>query len=211
MQVKLKENSWHFRYYRTVTGNYSAPSSLCPYFWTLVLIVLCSPLILIVKLILMGLESLMEKVIAESDNGKSKKDTERKDWTEEDWNTHFEKKEAILRSRNKWNNILGKVFLGWIILCAFWIFGLGIYKVIVKHGWYYFMIHLLIGIGLVAAFVGLIWLLIEKSEKIGNWFRNLAIVNIIGGMISATYHKACPMIQWERTEEETTPQEEYEY
>jgi F0F1-type ATP synthase membrane subunit c/vacuolar-type H+-ATPase subunit K len=159
----------------------------------------------------MGLESLMEKVIAESDNGKSKKDTERKAWTEEDWNTHFEKKEAILRSRNKWNNILGKVFLGWIILCAFWIFGLGIYKVIVKHGWYYFMIHLLIGIGLVAAFVGLIWLLIEKSEKIGNWFRNLAIVNIIGGMISATYHKACPMIQWERIEDTEISQEEYEY
>ena len=53
-QINFNVDSWHFKYYKFVTGN-SKPKTLCPYFWTLLFIIPLSfiivPFILLFKLI----------------------------------------------------------------------------------------------------------------------------------------------------------------
>ena len=49
MEVRLNRNSWHTRFYRWVYGSEPRYWSLCPYFWTIVLCLVASPLILIFK------------------------------------------------------------------------------------------------------------------------------------------------------------------
>lgn len=41
-QAKFNLNSWHYKFYKFVTGSYRKPQNLCPYFWKLVLIISAS-------------------------------------------------------------------------------------------------------------------------------------------------------------------------
>jgi len=48
---KLKKNSWHYRFFKFITRiEPSTFKTMCPYFWTYVLIVFFLPLVLIIKL-----------------------------------------------------------------------------------------------------------------------------------------------------------------
>ena len=46
MNITLNKNSWHYKIYSKIVDN-TPPKSLCPYFWTLVMIFTFSPLILV--------------------------------------------------------------------------------------------------------------------------------------------------------------------
>ena len=50
MEIKLNKNSWHFKMYESVVST-NPPKSLCPYFWSMVLIICISPMILLFKLV----------------------------------------------------------------------------------------------------------------------------------------------------------------
>jgi predicted PurR-regulated permease PerM len=208
-QVTLNKNSWHYKYYSTVVGDY-APKSLCPYFWTMVILIILSPLFLIV----IGSIKFMDKLINFFDKItiiKSKKEVrEVKIKTEQEWDVWFDEQEKIaLAKRKRWDNISHKFSLvfGWVIVplifaCAIW----QGYNLIVKHGIVPIIVVLLIILVFVGVIWGFIWVANTYANKTGKhlmtFFKfinplRFKFVQIIGQMIKAWYTKACPLITWE--------------
>ena len=88
-----------------------------------------------------------------------------------------------------------------------------IYQSATKIGWLEFFMGLGVGIIFILPILGFIWLVDKYGEHIGGFFGrifkklnplNWSITKIIGGMIYATYKKACPIINWEGKEENET-------
>ena len=208
-QVTLNKNSWHYKYYSTVVGDY-APKSLCPYFWTMVILTILSPLFIIV----IGAIKFMDKLINFFDKitiiktKKEVKEVKRK--TDEEWDAWFDEQEKIaVAKRKRWDNISHKFSLvfGWVIVPLILIIGIWQgYNLIVKHG----IIPILGVFSIIAVFLGLIWGFIWVANRYANktskhlimFFKfinplRFKFVQIIGQMIKAWYTKACPLITWE--------------
>jgi len=156
-------------------------------------LIIFSPVILFFK----GMERFFDwryekmEVIAEKKRSKSK------NLSNEELEILYQKQIADEMKRER---IIGKI--GKII---FWFFMTAIGVILIwatietaqKIGWLKLLMNILTVVVFVSIFMGATWFIIEKSEAMKNWFRKLAIVNFIGGMISAAYTKACPIIQWE--------------
>ena len=51
MRITLNSDTWHSKYYKWVLNTQNLPKSLCPYFWSLSLFLVTSPLIVVGKLL----------------------------------------------------------------------------------------------------------------------------------------------------------------
>lgn len=212
MNITLNKNSWHYKIYSKIVDD-SPPRSLCPYFWTLVVIFIFSPLILVV----MGYIWIGKKI-----NNIKNSIFPRKDdiiMSREELNKKIEKDEEKRKKKLETHKKFLKIFqffIQWILLPLLGIFLIWvIYSIIQKDGILSLLIPVLIVMVFVVFVFGTTLFLDKYGEKIGGtlgkFFKlinplNWSVTQIIGGMIYATYKKVCPIINWETDDVELIPQ-----
>jgi amino acid transporter len=214
MNVTLNKNSWHFKLYESVVGS-NPPKSLCPYFWTMVLVICVSPLILIFKLVSFigdGFTKIKKKLVTEE----VKPELSYDEWIQ----SREEEFEKLMIRREKWDKAtdIFLIVLKWVMIPLLGLlFIYGLYEAGKTLG----LIGILTAIGIslliISIILGLVYLIEEHGHKavgpIGRFLRwinplNWEITQMIGGMIYATYKKACPLIEWEG-DNETKTEESY--
>lgn len=209
-EVKLNKNSWHFKYYSLVVSD-NAPKSLCPYFWTMVLLIILSPIVglgLGYVYIFKNVSIFFNKVIPKK---------KRKEPTYEELCAKWDKIELNKKKRERFWSKAGDVFLFFIkyIFLPFIILFTGyfMYIQITESGW----LTTLRSLGLIILLTLFIFGLSKLSEFIGNNFNKLPktmfknfnpfnwkLIQIIGHMIKAQYTKMCPLITWEGEDKSKT-------
>lgn len=202
MEIKLKKNSWHFKLYSTVISD-TPPSSLCPYFWTLVVLVLFSPMIGIAYIVVKsvdkisaGISWLKLKFKKESKPKPSK--------TIEDYIDEWKREEEASKRRAALMSKIGKGLL--IAFCVVVVSLLTIYGK--KENFITLLIALGFSLNIVLVVIGTISVcetfnLGEKMSKFTplKWIKQSSPYQLVVGMIVATYTKMCPLIQWEQVKE----------
>lgn len=213
MNLTLNRNSWHAKLYTLVLES-EPPKTLCPYFWTLFAIFVFSPIILVIVSmgwVIKGFESVKTSVYTPKPKPEKTLEEIRKEWDEQK-----------IRDARRSNNVdlVLNVFIftiKWVVapLAALFL----IYAVYIsgtKMGWGTLLLTLLIAIICMVPVLGLIWLFDKYQYTIGGFLGrvfktlnpfNWSITKMIGGMIYATYKKACPIIQWEGGDNNETENE----
>ena len=179
MKIQLNKNSWHFKYYSTIIQD-TPPKTLCPYFWSMVGLIVVSPFFLPFML---GskIGSMLPK----------KKKTPKKsiyDMTGEE----IEKELEMMKKRQRRSEILGKIMVSLFILFVSTILGIGLYFGVKQEGLFNVIRNLLSIVGFCFILYLIIDLIFKNSKKIGNW----GVIKIPVAMIKAVYKKACPLIDW---------------
>ena len=210
MNVTLKQNSWHFKLYSKVVDD-NPPKTLCPYFWSLVAILLFSPILLMILLIKKTIEGVeyLKKNITPKKVEPEKSFEERLDEMRKRIDKD-NKREVRRRKSLDFMIGVGSLLFKWIVLP---LLAIGVvYTFFIagnKLGWLQFLGVIAFVVGVILTIFGLIWAVDTYGHKIihpiGRVLRKLnptkwSIIQIIGGMIYATYVKACPVIQWEGKE-----------
>jgi hypothetical protein len=197
-QVTLNKNSWHFKYYSSIVSD-TPPKSLCPYFWTMILLMVISPIMLL-GFITIKISKLFNKIKPIATKKVETEEQRFARWERED---KKDRKRAIF-----WNKagdyfvlILKYVFLP-IILCLIVYY---MYITGEKNGWLNLLMYFGIAILIALFFVGVILFFETYGNKIGgvigkvlsfiNPF-NWKVTKICGEMIKAQYTKMCPLITW---------------
>ncbi len=202
-QVTLNRNSWHFKYYSMIVSD-TPPRTLCPYFWTMVAILLISPIIGFVLLI----GNITGKVSAFTEQMATKK--VEKEETYEEITARWKKEDAQRIKRTLFWNKVGDV-TAWIFKYIFLpLILIGLiymgYKSMVKMGWKEFLILTGIVITFSLLIIGFITLIEKYGGRVGRFIvkvlrpcnpLNWKVTNVIGEMIKTAYTKACPLITWE--------------
>lgn len=209
-KVTLNKNSWHYKYYSNVIGDY-APGSLCPYFWTMVLLIIMSPFFG-VALILIKLFNFLDKTYYKIFPIKIKKYD--KKWSNEDWENYFEKEEKKeLKNKKRWDKAseIAAIVFKWVVLPSMLIGGVYyLYVTFIKIGALSFFIGASIFIFALIFIFFCVWVLEMFGEKFSDGFVNFIkklnpfkfkVFQIIGQMIYAWYINACPIITWENNKE----------
>lgn len=214
MEIKLNKNSWHFKMYKSIVSS-NPPKSLCPYFWSMVLVICISPMILLFKLVdYIGnsFTKLRNKLIPK----KVKPELSYDEWVKKQ-EVEFEKSMIRQEKWDKASNITATVFK-WVVLPLVGLVVIyGFYEVGLSIG----LIGILSAVGIALLLVSFIIGAVTVCEKYGHkivgpigrflsWINplNWEIIQMIGGMIYATYKVACPMIEWKGTDE-TEKEESY--
>lgn len=203
MNVTLNRNSWHYKIYSTVLDE-NPPKSLCPYFWSLVAIIVFSPIILLIG----GIGWTSKKFDQLTKWVSPPKQKPEKTWeqVQKEWDEERVKSEKRRQRVNKRMDIF--IWIAKYIIVPIAALGLVVlvYLSANKIGWYEFLISVLVGILIMSPILGFVWFIEKYGEKIGGFigkvFRkinpfNWSVTKIIGGMIYSTYKKACPLINWE--------------
>lgn len=207
MNVTLKQNSWHYKLYSKVISN-NPPKTLCPYFWSLVAILLFSPALIIGWLfsqIGKGFTWVRKSLTIEK---KRESLSEEQRWQEiKKKIDEMERRDRI--NRHRWDiisNFTTKLFK-WVVLPLLAVGVVySIFQGVNKLGLIPFLIAIGISLGIILVVVGFIWLSDKYGSRIVNPIMdNLikinpakwSVVQLIGGMIYSFYVKACPIIQWE--------------
>ena len=193
MKVTLKKNSWHFRYYRFLTLSDSPPKTLCPYFWSLVFLTVALPVLLLARLFV--------TVVEKAGEWESSKREARKNWSPDEWDEYYKERRKKQEIQSKKTEKIGKAFfvLAMIALASMLVYG--IIVMVSEGGWLKFLIVLGVGAAVAGILVGILWLLVNKGGLVIDWIRRSFVFNFFGGMISAAYNKACPMIDWQNETE----------
>lgn len=178
MNITLKKDSWHFKIYSKVLSD-KAPKSLCPYFWSWVLIILGSPFYLLIG-IMQFLSKLFEK------KPEPKKSIH--DMTVEEIKEETER----LIKKDKRNEMVGNIILGFWLVFSLILIVIGVYAGIMKEGWYSFFRMIFSLIGMVTTGYWTVRLIAHYSEKIGN----SNVIKVPVAMVKAIYTKTCPIINW---------------
>jgi len=183
MNITLNKDSWHFKIYSMVFKG-RTPKSLCPYFWSMVAIVVFSPIFLSFRLISIIMRFLTD-LFSRKEEPVKKPESE---MTEEE----IKKEMEDLKRREKMSEITGKIVIGIFLLFLLGLLSLSLYFVVKKDGWYSLIRFLftLIGIG-----TTIVWT-ISGILKYGDKIRNLNVIKIPSAMIKAIYTKTCPIINW---------------
>lgn len=189
MQITLSKNNIFSRYYRWVFRD-RLPMSLCPFFWTMIFLIILSPIILTYKLV-MYIHDNVHLTVTPS---KPRKERTADYWAgREKRNKKFE----------KWSSLIGKVIFG--LLMTFYGVMIIIFIVVSvdKLGWFQFFVYLFSLVGLIGTIVGVLYAFL--TTDLGEKIIQSAVVQIPVHMISAIYHKMCPIINWvDKTETNTT-------
>ena len=178
MNITLKKDSWHFKIYSKVLSD-KAPKSLCPYFWSWVLIILGSPLYLLI-----GIMQFLSKLFEKKPEPKKSID----DMTVEEIKAETER----LLKKDKRNEVMGNIILVFWLAFSLILMGIGVYFGIMKDGWYGFFRMIFSLIGIVVTIYWMIRLIAHFSVKIGN----SNVIKVPVAMIKAIYTKTCPIINW---------------
>ena len=200
-QVSLNKNSWHFKYYSFVVSD-TPPKTLCPYFWTMVALIIISPLIAAITLFVF----IHKHISLFFDSVVPKKEKKEKSYEQVE-KEYRQMKERKKKRESFWNKVGDKCswFFKFIILPLLLVALIyTVFKYGVKIGWKSFLIHIGLAILIIALFFGFIYLWEKLIDKVYGKisFKRLnpfswKITNIIGEMIKTAYTKACPLITWE--------------
>lgn len=222
MGITLNKNSWHFKYYSSMISE-TPPRSLCPYFWTMVLLIIISPIIgsaFLISLIGKKINSAVDyvKFLFRSKEPEIKKPQK----SIEELIAEMDKKYAaeLVRTQrwNKAGDVVSKIVKWGLlpIIALFLLFNLG--SAVYEAGW----LLTLIGIGVIILIVGFILGIIYVIEEYGSAMGygiykffgyinplNWKVVIILGEMIKTAYTKACPLITWEGNDVKESKTESY--
>lgn len=193
MQVSLSKTSWHSQYYYWVKGYYPTYEfkSLCPYFWTIILFLLLSPVFLVWKLI----NLLVNNIVIPTKNvvnlTVSKLKTEPK---KEPKKEHKPNKLSMWFKRSG-----GKIFkyfsYTYLITCLIflsYVFFETLIKSLNTHGFWMTIVYIFSIIGGLTTLVFVIWGIMTIFET-DTW-------RMIKGMSYSIKNKVCPMIEWKTNE-----------
>jgi hypothetical protein len=190
MEISLSRHSWHAKYYNFVKGYYPTYEfkSLCPYFWTIVTLILLSPVIVIWKV----LKPLIKGTIKSAGNviaisvGKvlsqpskpRKKPSKFSKWYD--------------RNGKKIGEWFGKIYLITMGLIALIVMIGSIVNMFHVTGAWLGFVYIFAIIGGLVSLILLIWMVISFFET-DSW-------KMIKGMIYSTKNKVCPMLTWKTDE-----------
>jgi hypothetical protein len=186
-KVSLDKNSWHFKYYSLVTGN-ETPKTLCPYFWTMVILVLLSPVILFI----VGIAKLVSYISKFVNKNKPVK-------------VYDEVKEQKKRLRSvkleKIFEIIAKVVLGFLLLVFVSLIIYAFYDTVGKIGWFQLLKSVFAVIGLCTSVtlitLGLVEVRIGRLIMKTKFMVGLGkMLSVIKSMVIAVYTKSCPLVEW---------------
>lgn len=178
MLVHLTKSSWHAKYYKWVKGFYPTYEfkSLCPYFWTLVFYILCSPLILLWKVITsVPIGNYIDTRLKKKYNKPYKEPSKVSKW----WDRNAD---VIVT----W---VGKIWIGIWIGILLLLIGFGIYRLFVEKGTKMTLIYIF-------AFIGACTISLLLGYAITT-FSDSDAWRIIKGMGYSVKNKVCPMIKWD--------------
>lgn len=213
MAIKLKAESWHYKFFHKNFPYSEPPKTLCPYFWILVGLIIAYPFFKLAE----GLSSLSDRIAKMFPKKEKPKETY------EEWQERWDReraKEKIKEARlTKLGNIAFKIFLfGIAPLCILYAF-YQLYLSAQVVGWMHILTATGIVVGIIICLVGIVcafqWFADKYFEKIGKGIVKFSIfiftpLKWIGWMIKALYEKACPLVQWEGIEEKKSPSDWYE-
>jgi hypothetical protein len=121
-----------------------------------------------------------------------------------DWDEFYKAETEKLEKKSKRAEKTGKILFATIILAIAVLGIVGLFYAVQKHGWIAILINIGIALGL-GIFISLIIMGIAHGiPKLFTWISELSIVKMIGGMIRASYEKACPIIEWQGISNEKT-------
>ena len=176
--VTLSTKSPFSWYYKLVMGK--LPKSLCPYFWTMLIIVPLSPIILT----FIGIKRLV-KWIGRKLTGKPKPELT------------FEQEMVLDQKRRKVSKkmeTVGKIFLGFVALFYGSILIYGIFKGVSAIGLLMFLVYVFAVIGFLGTFFYCVFKFFEN--EIGDKILDSNFVQIPVQSISGWYNRNCPLINW---------------
>jgi hypothetical protein len=181
MLVNLSRSSWHSKYYNFVKGYYPTYEfkSLCPYFWTIVTLILLLPVILIWK----GFKTFVvtpTKKIAKV----VKKEPKYKPYKEP---TKFVK--WCQKNDSKITKGFQYLYFGLMGGLLVLMLSVGVYNLFSTEGFLMGVIYIFAGIGALTTTVLTVWGIISFFET-DTW-------TMIKGMSYSIKNKVCPMITWE--------------
>ncbi len=201
-QVTLNKKSWHFEYYSLVVSD-TPPKSLCPYFWTMVALIILSPIIGII--LFCGFVMKHTTAFFDSVVPKKEKKTRTVEEFEQEWIAKRVKAEKKAQFWNKVGDhtatVSRWVFLPGVIIAVIYL----AYRSLINVGWYEFLVSVGVGIVLILMLIGFVYLIETFGGRVGRFFLlilkvinplNWKSVKILGEMINAAYTKACPIITW---------------
>ena len=183
MNITLNKDSWHFKIYSMVFRD-KTPKSLCPYFWSMVAIVVFSPILLSLRLITIIMRFLTDLF--------SRKEKPAKKPTSEMTEEEMKKEIDDLKRREKISGIIGKIVVGIFLLSLLALLSLSLYLGVKKDGWYVVLRSLFALIGIGTTIFGTISGILKHGDKINN----LNVIKVPSAMIKAIYTKTCPIINW---------------
>lgn len=182
MQITLNKDSWHFKYYSWVKDNDNAPKSLCPYFWTMVVFIVFSPLILFFK----GVGFLISKL-------PERKSNKVKVLTEEEQLRLRKREQRIERIVE----VIGKILFGIFLLAGMVLVSVLLYSGVKKVG----ILGVVRSIFTIVGMWATVYFIIDRWVE-NNWGRKIIhskVIQIPVTMIKSIYNKACPIIKWTTT------------
>lgn len=184
MEISLSRHSWHAKYYNFVKGYYPTYEfkSLCPYFWTILTLLLLSPVIVLWKvfnkLAIKPVGSAINYTIHKALSQPSKPRKEPSKFSK--WYD---------RRREKIGEWFGEVYLITMGLIALIVIIGSIVALFQEKGAWLGFIYIFAIIGGITTFILSLWGIISFFET-ETW-------KVIKGMSYSAKNKVCPMITWE--------------
>jgi hypothetical protein len=181
MLVNLSRSSWHSKYYNFVKGYYPTYEfkSLCPYFWTIVTLILLLPVILIWKGFKTFVVTPTKKIVKVV-----KKEPKYKPYKEP---TKFVK--WCQKNDSKITKGFQYLYFGLMGGLLVLMLSVGVYNLFSTEGFLMGVIYIFAGIGVLTTTVLTVWGIISFFET-DTW-------TMIKGMSYSIKNKVCPMITWE--------------
>jgi len=181
MLVSLSRESWHSKYYKFVKGYYPTYEfkSLCPYFWTIVTLILLSPVIVlwksINKLTVKPISKAIDYSITKSLSKPYKEPSKFSKWYDKNG-----------KSIGKW---MGRIYIGSMLsLLTLMLIG-SLIQLFQEKGAWLGIIYIFAWIGILTTSILAIWGIISFFET-DTW-------RMVKGMSYSIKNKVCPMIIWE--------------
>jgi len=187
MEVSLSRSSWHANYHNFVKGYYPTYEfkSLCPYFWTILTLILLSPVIVLWKvikrLVIKPIGGTINHTIHKALSQPSKPRKEPSKFSK--WYD---------RNGKKIGEWCGKIYIITMGLMALTLLIVGIVTLFQKNGAWLGFVYIFAIIGGFVSLFSLIWMVISFFET--------DIWKMIKGMIYSAKNKVCPMITWKNDE-----------
>jgi low affinity Fe/Cu permease len=190
MLVNLSRNSWHSKYYNFVKGYYPNYEfeSLCPYFWTIVSLILLLPVILIWKglksLLKLSIKPIQKAIVYGVGKAVSEPYVKREPSNFSKW---FKRNDNVI---NKW---FGRIYFGSLMLMLLVVVVGGIIELFKQKGAWLGFVYIFACIGVTATCFLIIWLIVEFFSS-DTW-------EMVKGMGYSVKNKVCPMIKWDEKNE----------
>lgn len=187
MIVKLNSRSWHGMYYNWVKGHYPTYDfkSICPYFWTIVSLIVCFPLILIWKIFKFTLRKVvlnpMERAIEKSfDKALREPSSPRK--VPSKASKWWDKNSSTI---GKW---VERIWIGILIAMVLFVIVMSIIDLFKHKGTWMAFVYIF-------AFIGVIVTVLLAGFGVGEFIQS-DTWSMIKGMLYSAKNKVCPMISW---------------